>query len=63
LIFFTAEIAENAQIEKLKVNKDKRGFSKTFGLKRDRHSGQAKPDPESRIFEQFWIPAFAGMTE
>jgi hypothetical protein len=28
-----------------------------------RHSGQAKRDPESSIFEQFWIPAFAGMTE
>jgi hypothetical protein len=27
------------------------------------HSGQAKRDPESSIFEQFWIPAFAGMTE
>jgi hypothetical protein len=28
-----------------------------------RHSGQAKRDPESRISRQFWIPAFAGMTE
>jgi hypothetical protein len=28
-----------------------------------RHSGQAKRDPESSIFEHFWIPAFAGMTE
>jgi len=27
-----------------------------------RHSGQAKRDPESRIFKRFWIPAFAGMT-
>jgi len=27
------------------------------------HSGQAKRDPESSIFERFWIPAFAGMTE
>jgi len=27
------------------------------------HSGQAKRDPESRIFKRFWIPAFAGMTE
>jgi hypothetical protein len=27
------------------------------------HSGQAKRDPESSIFDQFWIPAFAGMTE
>jgi hypothetical protein len=26
------------------------------------HSGQAMRDPESRIFKQFWIPAFAGMT-
>jgi hypothetical protein len=30
--------------------------------KRNRHSGQAKRDPESRIFIEFWIPAFAGMT-
>jgi hypothetical protein len=38
---------------------------------KNRHSGQAKRDPESRIFNQFWIPApaldpdpgFAGMTE
>jgi hypothetical protein len=28
-----------------------------------RHSGQAKRDPESSIFEQFWIPACAGVTE
>jgi len=28
----------------------------------NRHSGQAKRDPESRIFKLFWIPAFAGMT-
>jgi len=27
------------------------------------HSGQAKRDPESRTFNHFWIPAFAGMTE
>jgi len=31
--------------------------------RRSRHSGQAKRDPESSIFKQFWIPAFAGMTE
>jgi hypothetical protein len=29
----------------------------------NRHSGQAKRDPKSRIFNRFWIPAFAGMTE
>jgi hypothetical protein len=29
----------------------------------NRHSGQAKRDPESSFFEHFWIPAFAGMTE
>jgi hypothetical protein len=29
----------------------------------NRHSGQAKRDPESRIFKRFWIPASAGMTE
>jgi hypothetical protein len=27
-----------------------------------RHSGQAKRDPESRIFKRFWFPAFAGVT-
>jgi hypothetical protein len=27
-----------------------------------RHSVQAKRDTESRIFNKFWIPAFAGMT-
>jgi hypothetical protein len=44
---------------------------KTFDLKEDRHSGQAKRDPESSLFKAFWIPApapdpdpgFAGMTE
>ena len=30
---------------------------KTLGLKANRHSGQAKRDPESRFFRQFWIPA------
>jgi len=29
----------------------------------NRHSGQAKRDPESRIFKRFWIPVFTGMTE
>jgi hypothetical protein len=24
---------------------------------------RAKREPESRIFKQFWIPAFGGMTE
>jgi len=27
------------------------------------HSGQAKRDPEPRIYKEIWIPAFAGMTE
>jgi hypothetical protein len=42
-----------------------RGSCKTLELesRRNRHSGQAKRDPESRIFKQFWIPAFAGMTD
>jgi hypothetical protein len=31
--------------------------------RRNRHPGQAKRDPECRPFEQFWIPAFAGMTD
>jgi len=36
---------------------------KTLKSRGNRHSGQAKRDPESRIFQQFWIPAFAGMTD
>jgi hypothetical protein len=27
------------------------------------HAGQARRDPESGIFNRFWIPAFTGMTE
>jgi hypothetical protein len=37
-------------------------LGKLFKKRRNRHSGQAKRDPESRIFKRFWIPAFAGMT-
>jgi len=29
----------------------------------NRHPGQAKRDPESRIFKRFWIPALARWTE
>jgi hypothetical protein len=32
-------------------------LSKLLKTRGNRHSGQAKRDPESRIFEQFWIPA------
>jgi len=46
-------------------------LAKLLNAVENRHSGQAKRDPESRIFKQFWIPApapdpdpgFAGMTE
>jgi len=38
-------------------------IAKLLKARGSRHSGQAKHDPESSIFEQFWIPAFAGMTE
>jgi len=38
-------------------------LAKLLKNRRNRHSGQAKSDPESRIFKKFWIPAFAGMTE
>jgi hypothetical protein len=38
-------------------------FAKFLKAVENRHSGQAKRDPESRIFKRFWIPAFAGMTE
>jgi hypothetical protein len=38
-------------------------LAKLLKVRRNRHSGEAKRDPESRIYKQFWIPAFAGMTE
>jgi hypothetical protein len=38
-------------------------FAKLLKARGGRHSGQAKRDPESRIFGQFWIPASAGMTK
>jgi hypothetical protein len=38
-------------------------LAKLLKARGSRHSGQAKRDPESSIFEHFWIPAFAGMTE
>jgi len=38
-------------------------LAKLLKVRRNRHSGQAKRDPESRIYKQFWIPAFAGMME
>jgi hypothetical protein len=38
-------------------------LAKLLKARGNRHSGQAKRDPESRIPKRFWIPAFAGMTE
>jgi hypothetical protein len=38
-------------------------LAKLLKVRGSRHSGQAKRDSESSIFEQFWIPAFAGITE
>jgi hypothetical protein len=38
-------------------------LAKLLKAEENRHSGQAKRDPESRIFKRFWIPAFAGKTE
>jgi hypothetical protein len=46
-------------------------LAKFLEARGNRHSGQAKRDPESRISKRFWIPApapdpdpgFAGMTE
>jgi len=40
-----------------------RALAKLLEAAEIRHSGQAKRDPESRIFKRFWVPAFAGMTE
>jgi hypothetical protein len=38
-------------------------LAKLLKARESRHSGQAKRDPESSFFKQFWIPAFARMTE
>jgi hypothetical protein len=44
-------------------NHSSEALAKLLKTVESRHSGQAKRDPESRIFKRFWIPAFAGMTE
>jgi len=41
----------------------KEALAKFLKAVENRHSGQAKRDPKSRIFNRFRIPAFAGMTE
>jgi len=41
----------------------KRASCKTLEPRGNRHSGQAKRDPESRIFNRIWIPASAGKTD
>jgi hypothetical protein len=46
-----------------KINLRPEALAKLLKTVENRHSGQAKRDPESRIFKRFWIPAFAGMTE
>jgi hypothetical protein len=46
----------------MKKCKLKEALAKLLKARRKSHSGQAKRDPESRIFKQFWIPAFAGKT-
>jgi hypothetical protein len=48
---------------KLKIEKSVDALAKLLKAVKNRHSGQAKRDPESRIFKRIWIPAFAGMTE
>jgi hypothetical protein len=50
-------------IEVSKISLTQEALAKLLKAVKNRHSGQAKRDPESRIFKQFWIPAFAGMTE
>jgi len=45
------------------INEIEEALAKLLKAAENRHSGQAKRDPESRIFNRFWIPAFAGMTE
>jgi hypothetical protein len=37
-------------------------LGKLFKKRQNRHYGQAKREPESRILKRFWTPAFAGMT-
>jgi hypothetical protein len=47
----------------LHISNTLEALAKLLKAVENRHSGQAKRDPESRIFKLFWIPAFAGMTE
>jgi hypothetical protein len=62
-------LSSNPNIEVPKVFEP---LAKLLETRGNGHSGQAKRDPESRIFRQFWIPApglkpagtsFAGMTD
>jgi len=39
------------------IPKTKEALAKPLKAVENRHSGQAKRDPESRIFKRFWIPA------
>jgi hypothetical protein len=56
----------HSKLTRRKKSKEKSNFfkiipfespAKLFKERWNRHSGQAKRDPESRIIKQFWIPA------
>jgi hypothetical protein len=60
---FTVEYAENAELEFNHKSISARLSSFRASEALHRTVFRAKRDPESRVFKQFWIPAFAGMTE
>jgi hypothetical protein len=58
-----AKLPKNGKSENVSLNSlIPEALAKLPKARRKGHSGQAKCDQESRIFKQFWIPAFAGMT-
>jgi hypothetical protein len=56
-------MGQGAWRKRLKIGISFERFVKLLKIRINRHSGQAKRDPESRVFKQFWIPAFAGKTQ
>jgi hypothetical protein len=50
-------MGQGAWRKRLKIGISFERFVKLLKIRINRHSGQAKRDPESRVFKQFWIPA------
>jgi len=50
-------LREKRSPENSKLFKKLEDVAKLLKAVENRHSGQAKRDPESRIFKLFWIPA------